>query len=95
MPHSPSTRGGHRAELTLPGEQLAERVADVDHLDVGCVDLGRRQCGGHHLGGQIGEVMTFPGEVAGEIALIPAENPNAGSAHDHDFTTTKRVTRRV
>ena len=73
--------GGHRAEVALPGEHLAEGVADVDHVDVGGVDLGRAQRVVDDLGGQIGEVEAFAGEVAGEIALIAAEDPDVRSAH--------------
>ena len=47
----------------------------------------------HHFGGQVGEIMAFAGEVAREIALIAAEDPDVGCAHARDATTTKRVTR--
>ena len=74
--------GGHGAEVALAGEHLAERVGDVHDVDVGGVDFGRRECGIHHLGGQIGEVVAFAGEVAREIALIAAEDPDVGDAHE-------------
>lgn len=54
--------------MTLPGEQLTERVGDVDDLDIGWVDhrLGEGQV--DHLAGEIREVATLPGEVAREVA---------------------------
>ena len=55
--------------------------------------LRRRERAVHHFGGQVGEVVAFAGEVAREIALIAAEDPDVWSAHDRDRTTTKRVTR--
>ncbi len=73
--------GGHRAEVTLAGEHLAERVGEVDDLDVGGVHVGRGESGVDDLGGQVGEVASLAGEVAGEVALIAAENPDVGSAH--------------
>ena len=78
--------------MALPGEHLAERVAEVHDVDVGRVDLRRGKSGVHDFSGQIGEVVSFAGEVAGEIALIPAEDPDACAAHDTEGTTTKRVT---
>ena len=75
----PGVDGGrHRAEVALAGEHLAEGVGDVHHADVDGVHLGRGQRRVHHLGGQIGEVMAFAGEVAGEVALVAAEDPDVG-----------------
>ena len=92
--HRPSlTRGGHRAEVALPGEHLAEGVADVDDVDVGGVDLGRLERVVDDLGGQVGEVVAFAGEVAREVALIAAEDPDVRQCPWSDGTTTKRVTR--
>ena len=56
--HSPSsTVAGIAPRWPWRGEHLAERVADVDDLDVGGVDLGRCSVESDDLGGQIGEVM--------------------------------------
>ena len=74
--------GRHGAEVALGGEQFAERVGDVDDADVGGVDLGRLERRGHHLGGQLGEVEAFAVQVAGEVALIAAEDPDVGAGHD-------------
>ncbi len=65
----------------------------MDHFDVAGVNFGFRERISHHFGGQIGEVMAFAGEVAREIALIAAEDPDVGSAHERTSTTIKRVTR--
>ena len=45
---------------------------------VGGVHFGRGECGVDDLAGQIREVEAFFGEVAGEIALVAAENPDVG-----------------
>ena len=82
VPQSVVDAGRHRAEVALAGEHLAEGIGDVNHLDVGGVDPGCRERVGHHFGGQVGEVMAFAGEVAREIALIAAEDPDVFSAHD-------------
>ena len=76
--HRPSHDGGrHRAEVALAGEHLAEGVGDVDDSDVGGVHLGRGQRAVDDLGGQRREVAALPAEVAGEIALVAAEDPHA------------------
>jgi hypothetical protein len=72
----------HRAEMALPGEQLAEGIGHVDHFDVRGVDSGRDQRVVHHIGGQVREVVAFAGQVSREIGLIAAEDPDVGSAHD-------------
>ena len=48
--------GGHRAEVALPGEQLAEGVGDVHHADRGGVNACRGERGIDHFGGQVGEI---------------------------------------
>jgi len=65
----------------LPGEHLAEGVRHMNHFDGGGVDLGRAQRVVDDLGGQVGEIKAFAGEVAREIALIAAEDPDVRSAH--------------
>ena len=66
----------HRAEVALLGEHLAECVRDVHDADIGGVDLGRGEGGVDDLAGQVREVEAFSGEVAGEVALVAAENPD-------------------
>ena len=44
--------------------------------------LGRRQGGIHHLGGQVREVTAFPAEVAREVALVAAEDPDVVHAQE-------------
>ena len=58
--------------------------ADVDDVDVGGVDLGRLERAVDDLGGQGGEVAALAGEVAGEIALVAAEDPDVRAAHAPD-----------
>jgi hypothetical protein len=65
--------------MALTGKHLAESIGHVNHLDVRGIDAGRREGVVHHFGGQVGEVMAFAGEVAREIALIAAEDPDVGS----------------
>ena len=67
---------GHRAEVALAGEHLPERVGHVDDVDVGGIDHGLGQGRVDDLAGQIGEVMALAGQVAGEITLVAAENPD-------------------
>ena len=69
--------GRHRPEVTLAGEHLAEGIADVDDPDVGGVHLGRGERAFDDLGGQRREVAVLFGEVAGEITLVAAEDPDA------------------
>jgi len=46
----------HCAEVTLAGEQLSERVADVHDPDVARVHFRRLESAPHHLAGEIREV---------------------------------------
>ena len=73
---------GHRAEMALTGEHLSERVRDVHDLDIRGVDLGRRERGIHDLRGQRGKIASFLGQIAREVALVTAENPHVGAAHE-------------
>ena len=77
VPEVVAHRGRHRAEVALAGEHLAEGIADMDHSDVGGVHFGRGECAFDDLSGQSREVAVLFGEVAGEIALVAAENPHA------------------
>ena len=67
-------RGGHRTQLALAVEQLAEGVADVQGLDaVGrCprVDEGVP----HDVGEQVRHVQALAGVVAGEVGLGAAQD---------------------
>ena len=62
----------------------------MHHLDVGRIDhrLGEGEV--DHFGGEGGEVGTLASEVAREVALIAAENPDV-SSHEPEVTTAKRV----
>ncbi len=71
--------GRHRAHVPLPGEQLPERIADMDDADVLGVDAGGRKGARHHLGGHGCHVRTLFGPVACVVRLVAAENP------DHAF----------
>ena len=73
---------------------LAEGVRQVNHVYVRGVDLGRVKRAVDDFGGQVGEIVAFAGEIAREVTLIAAEDPDVGSAHDAHVTTTKRVTGR-
>ena len=85
--------GGHRAEVALAGEQLTEGVGDVHDVDRGGVHPRGGERGIDHFGGQIGEIEALAGQVAAEVALVAAEDPDVGgAAHEPDDTTTNRVT---
>src|SRR5690349_12998581 len=83
--------GRHSAQVTLAGEQLTEGVCDVDDPDAGGVDPGVVEGVVDDLAGESGEVDLVTAEIAGEIALVAAENPDI--LHGGDVTTTKRVTK--
>jgi hypothetical protein len=76
--------------MTLPSEQLAEGVGDVHNLDISGVDHGLRQCQVHDLGGQSCEIPPLTSEVACEIALVSAQDPDIAD-HSAEATTAKRV----
>ena len=72
--------GGHRPEVRLAGEQLTEGVGDVDDVDrVGVQPRGGER-GVDHFAGQIGEVEALAGQIAAEVALVAAEDPDVGGA---------------
>ena len=79
--------------MPLLGEQLAERVGDVHDVDVGGIQACVVECRVDDLGGQLGEAQAFAVEVAGEVALIAAEDPHIRRAHATHATTTNGVTR--
>ena len=84
--------GRHRAEVALAGEQLTERVGDVDHVDRVGLESRSGERGSDDLGSQVREIESLPGQVAAEVALVAAEDPDVGAAHERDDTTTNRVT---
>jgi hypothetical protein len=65
----------------LPGEELAEGVADVDRADLGARDAGRGERALDDLPDEAVEPDALAGEVAGEIALVTSEDPDS-SGHD-------------
>jgi hypothetical protein len=66
--------------MYLPGEQLPERVPDVDGLDVRRRDAGRLQRAGHGLGHHIGDLQALARVVPREVALVAAGDPHAAHA---------------
>jgi hypothetical protein len=73
--------GGHRPEMPLAGEQLAECVADVDHADLPGVDRRGRERPVDHLPGQVGEVLALTVQVPREVRLVAAEHPDVRLSH--------------
>ena len=74
-PHSAgSTVAGMPPELALPVEQLAERVADVDGLDLARLDLGVGERAGHDVGDEVADLEALLGVVAGEVGLEAAQD---------------------
>ncbi len=88
-PRARHDRGGHAAELALAGEELAEGVADVDHVDVGGAYSGVLQGAPHDLLGEIGEVEALAGPVAGEV--WSGNHPGPIRLPAYFRTTTNRV----
>ena len=70
---------GHRTQVSLPGEQLTERVAHVHDVDLAGVDTRGVERRLHGVGEQVGEVAALTGEIAREVRLVPAEH-----RHCHD-----------
>jgi hypothetical protein len=73
--------GRHRTEVPLPREQFSECVADVDHTDVDGGHARRSQRAVDDLPRQVGEVGAFTSEVAREIRLVAAEDPDVRAVH--------------
>ena len=81
--HSSVVDGGrHRAEVALAGEQLAEGVADVDHVDVARRRRWPRRACRRRPRRSGRRSRGLRGEVAGEVALVAAEDPDVGSGHE-------------
>ena len=72
--------GGHRAQLSLPGEQLPERVPDVDGRHVLRGDAGPVQRASHRFGHHVGDFQALARVVPREVALVAAGDPHAAHA---------------
>ena len=57
-------RRGHGAQLSLAVEELSERVADVNRLHVGGVDLGVFERAVDDFGDQVGNLQLFAVQVS-------------------------------
>lgn len=68
--------GRHGPEVPLPGEQLPERVAHVDRVDLRSGDPGVRQRLTRHLGDQPVDRAAIPRPVPREVALVPTQHPD-------------------
>ena len=75
-------RRGHGAELSLPGEELAERIPDVDGLHVLRSQAGRGQGAGHGLGHHVGDLQALARVVPGVVALVAPCDPHVSAGHD-------------
>jgi hypothetical protein len=73
--------GGHRAQLSLPGEQLPERVPDVDRLHVLRLEAGALQRASHRFGHHVGDLQALARVVPREVTLVTAGDPGARNAH--------------
>ena len=82
--------GGHRPEMPLAGEQLAERVADVDHADLPGVDRGGRERPLDDFPGQVGEVLALAVQVPREVRLVAAEHPDVRLTPSDPLPSTLR-----
>ena len=75
--------GGHRPEVGLTREQLTEGVGDMHDADRVSVHARGSKRGVDHFAGQVGEIEALAGQVAAEVALIAAEDPDIrGAAHE-------------
>src|SRR5689334_13171933 len=74
-------RGRHRAELPLPGEELAERVPDVDRFHVFRSYPGIFQRARHGLGHHVGDLQALARVVPREVTLVAARDPRVRAAH--------------
>ena len=72
--------GGHGAEVPLPGEHPAEGVAHVDALHVAGGGAGVVERALDHLLHQVVHALALAGEVACEVGLVTAKDPDAGLA---------------
>lgn len=89
VPEFVANRGRHRPEVALAGQHLTEGGCDVNNFDGGGINgvPGERAL---DVGGQRREIAARFGGVAGEIALVAAENPHAGRAAHTPHATPGR-----
>jgi hypothetical protein len=73
--------GRHRAQLPLPGEQLPERVPDVDGLHILGLQAGAVQRAGDRFGHHVGDLQALARVVPREVTLVTAGDPGARTAH--------------
>jgi len=66
----------HGAQLALAVKELAERVAQVDGLDLLGADAGVGERRFDHLAYQVAHIKALALVVAGEIGLVAADNPD-------------------
>ena len=96
VPEAVADRGRHGSEVALAGEHLAEGVGDVDDPDAGRVHTGRSEGAFDDFGGQRRVVAILLAEVAGEITLVAAENPDTcGAIHKPHATPGWRPLGRI
>jgi len=69
--------GGHRAQLALTGEQLPERVPDVNGVHVPRLQAGRLERARDRLADHVGDLKALARVIACEIALVAAGDPCA------------------
>jgi hypothetical protein len=73
--------------MSLTSEELAERVADVDHPDIGRPYSGTFQRVLDGLREQVGDIQPLAHGVAGEVGLVTADHRRIHAL----ITTTNRV----
>jgi hypothetical protein len=73
------TAARHRPEVPLPGEELAEGIADVDDTDLRAGEAGCDEGALDDLTDQPVDADALSGQVAREVALVTAENPHPDS----------------
>ena len=59
-----------------PQTMLTEGIADVDRSDLPTADPGGGQGALDDLGGEAVDADTLASEIAGEVALVPAQDPD-------------------
>ena len=74
-------RGGHGAQLALAGEQLPERVPDVDGFYFAGVGVRAVEGAGHRLGDHVGDLQALARVIPRVVALVAARDPHASAAH--------------
>ncbi len=63
-----------RAEVALLAVELSGEVADVTHLDVSGIDVGRLESAANALAHERREVLALLRPVAGKVGLVAAKN---------------------